>query len=500
MIKHFSKAIALILAFILIMGCFAGCKEEKEKVDNSSEDVNVSVTSSSDTDSKEDNSSDKQSDTSSKDESSSTQSDTSSKVDSTVSKTPSKPNNTEKFDDNLDGRVITFMTIWEEPAKGSSSFWNTYWKVKTTLQKKHNFTFKHVYGTGNWYDTWVASVMSGNPTADIICCQEDPYSSIKTGLFYDLKSLKQFNFSDAKWIKAINEMGTVDSKQYIMCAAKYSAESVVMYNKDMFKANGVEDLYTLQKKGKLTLDKFIKIATTLHSKTGKASILPGINVFNVHKHFAWAYGGKLMSRTSTKGISLKATINSTAVKNGFESAQALVNRGIVESNIDTKNWMWSREQFAKGNYPILIQGNLQSALENANFEVGAVRMPSVNGKPVTTTDNFQWCAIPYNVKKPEEVAFVFNQMADVIFTCDYKTRFQDIATDDIMEMINKQANEQQKGSGLSYDYSCIFGKDIWNNGIGNAMRDMQTGTATPAQTILTVENLYKSLITNKFGK
>ena len=107
--------------------------------------------------------------------------------------------------------------------------------------------------------------------------------------------------------------------------------------------------------------------------------------------------------------------------------------------------------------------------------------------------------MPYNVKNPEDVALVFNRMADVIFIVDYKSRYQDIATDDIMEMINEQVKDQANGK-YEFDYSGIFLNDIWDNGVGTALRSMTTGAATPAQTIQTVKNLFASLITNKFGK
>ncbi len=491
--KQYLKAIALLLAIGMMVGSFSGCKDS----DNSSSDpvlneVEVDIPSD---DSSTDSSSESTPASSEDEGTSSTESTPSTPDDSS---TPTSKKDTS--DRDLKGRTITFMAEWEEPAKGSSSFWNNYWKVKTNLQKKYNVKFKHVYGSGNWYDTWVASVMSGEPMADIICSQQDPYAAYKAGLLYNVKSLKTLDLSEDKWVKAVNTIGTIGDAQYALYASKYIKSTAIMYNKDIFKKNGVEDLYTLQKNGKLTLDKFISIATELQSKTKKASILPGTYVYNVHKIFTYANGGRFITRTGTDNINLKATINSSAVSAGFTAAQNLVNLGVVESNIDGTNWLWSREQFAKGNYPILISGDLQAALEQANFEVGAIRIPSVSGGTADVLEVLDWCGIAANTKNPEDVGFVFDKMAEVIFTCDYESRFQDIASDDVMELIRNHAKDIIAGNGIDYDYACLLNKDLWTNGVGQAFQDMTSGKETPANTILTVEGIYSSQITNKYGK
>ncbi len=484
MMRKTVKTLSVLLTLCMLFGCFAGCRKGGTDGSSSDEETVIVYIDDSEAESTVGDSSNK------------TESSNEPSSGNTSSKTVSSSKNNEKRD--LKGRTITFMTIWSEPEKGTSSFWNNYWKVKTEVQKEYNCTFKHVYGTGNWYDTWVASVMAGTPSADVICCKEDPYSSIKSGLFYDVSKLSEFDFKEDKWQRTILDLGKVNNNQYVFGAAKFQPDTILLYNKEMLAANGIKDLYTLQKNGKLSLDDFISIATQLKTKTGKASVLPGINVFNVHKWFAWACGGKFMSRTANT-ISLSSTVDSNAVKTGFEKAQALVNSGVIETNTDTSNWLWSREQFSKGNYPILLAGDLETALKNASFTVGACRMPSASGGYMNITDTIQWCAMPYNVKNPEDVALVFNRMADVIFIVDYKSRYQDIATDDIMEMINEQVKDQANGK-YELDYSGIFLNDIWDNGVGTALRSMTTGAATPAQTIQTVKNLFASLITNKFGK
>lgn len=386
---------------------------------------------------------------------------------------------------NLGGRTITFMTIWDEPIKGNTVRENMYWAKKTEVQKTYNVVFKHVYGTGDWYATYQSSVMSGAPIADIVCCKEDPFPAIKNGLFYDLSKLDELDFSEDKWDKSVKELGTLNGKVYTMLSTRYQPRNLVLYNKDLLSRYGVEDLYTLQQEGKLTLDKLVEIATKVSQASGAPSLYGGIQAFDVHQKFAYAYGGQFVSREAGT-LNFSSTINSTEVVNGFKRAQELLTDGVVFDGTGASGWTWVREQFYKGTVPIVLDSTLEEYFTNSNFDVGVCMMPDTKGGVVDMYADTSWCAISANTSKPDDVALVWDQMTDVIFDVNYKTRFQDILSEDAMELVNAQSQRQTQGAS-KLDYYFIV--DIWSDGVGTTLNGMVAGEVTPAQALQTISNV-----------
>lgn len=386
---------------------------------------------------------------------------------------------------DLGGRTITFMTIWDEPIKGNTVRENIYWAKKTEVQETYNVVFKHVYGTGDWYTTYQASVMSGAPIADVVCCKENPLPAIKNGLFYDLSKLDELDFNEDKWDKAVKDLGTLNGKVYTMLSTRYQPRNLVVYNKDLFSRYGVEDLYTLQKQGKLTLDKLVEIATKISQASGAPSLYGGIQTFDVHQMFAYAYGGQFVTREAGT-MNFSSTINSTEVVNGFKRAQELLTDGVLFDGTGASGWTWVREQFYKGTVPIVLDGNLQDYFTNCGFDVGVCMLPDIKGGVVDMYSDTSWCAISANTSKPDDVALVWDQMTDVIFDVNYKTRYQDILSEDAMELVNAQSQRQTQGAS-KLDYYFIV--DIWADGVGSTLLGMVAGEVTPAQALQTINNV-----------
>ena len=390
---------------------------------------------------------------------------------------------------DLKGRTIRFLANWNEPTKGNSDFNNIYWAMKTKVEKEYNCKYEHVYLYDTTvYDTFITSILSGNPMADIICYKKNPFYAMKQGLFYDLKQLDEFDFTEDKWLKATSDIGTVNDKQYLMFSNKFVAVNLIFYNKDVFEQYGQEDLWTLQKAGKLTTEKFISIATAISKATGKNSMRVDITADRLHNMFAFSKGISRVSRTPGT-YDFKATINTTEFVNAFKQAQKLIDTGVCSNGLDSSSWTYSREQFNSGNLPILMGSeDITGAFQNSNFNVGLCVMPTDDGKMTTMTSSLAWCAIPYNVENPGDVAFVWNKMTDVTFDVDYKIRYQDVVSDDAMDAI-EALSKLQTTENIPVDYSFVAGVSD-----GGAINKMITGAMTPAQALQTIEPLYTNAL------
>ena len=470
--KNIKRIFAILLVFVLAFG-MCGCKSNPD--DGSDYSYYESYITTTVTTEKENNSDDTPD----------------SNTDNTTSGGKKEP---AKIQD-LGGRTITFVAGWNEPEKGSSTFANNYWKKKLEVEKKYNCKFKFQQSTTGWYDNMLLSILSGNPSCDVFNYTGNPYSAIKNNLFYDLKSIDAFDFSEEKWSDAVADMGTVGNKQYVMLSSRFEAPSAILYNKDIFKAQGLDDLYTLQKGGKLTFDKFIEIINKVKMPSGKYTAMAMSNAFEVHMNFVQCFGGELVTRKDGT-LDFACTINDSKVISAFNAAQKLVDDGVLFSGRNgghSIDWDYGRNQFAAGNCAVLIgdYGWLTPFQKDADFDIGIILFPTVDGgtsnwfKPNNT-----WCAIPYNVNKVEEVATVFDEMTDVIFDVSYKVKYQDVVTDDVMELVDKCA-KMQVNDGCKVNYSSLV--SVWGAGdIGATFTSMVTGSTSVAQAIQTVEPAIKT--------
>lgn len=425
------------------------------------------------------------------------------KTDSSPTDSTSKDNNTNTTSSgnkttnkvvDLKGRTITFTCGWAEPTKGASAFANAYWAKKLEVEKKYNCKFEFVHGTGDWFNTMTLSILSGTPNTDVFNYTGNPYPGISNKLYYDLSKLENIDLSEGKWNSAVTDIGTVGKAQYTMLSSRFEAPAAILYNKDIFKAQGLPDLYTLQKNGELTVDKFIEILRKIQMPSGKYAAMAYNNAFNAHRTFMYSYGGAYVTRKNGT-LDFETTINSDAVINGFNAAQKLINDGILHNGrngTQSVDWQYSRKQFAEGNTAVLIGDYAWTyPFENGDFEPGIILIPDTKGG---TADIFKeantWCAIPYNVDKVEDVAAVFNEMTDVIFDVNYKIKYQDIVSDDVMELVNKSSKKQVEGE-YTPDYSTIC-VNVWNDGVGEVLNKVVTGQSTVAQGVQTIEPLIKT--------
>lgn len=390
---------------------------------------------------------------------------------------------------NLEGRTIKFLANWTEPVKGNSDRENVYWAKKTEIEKNYNCKYEHIYLSDETvYDTFISSILSGDPMADIVCYKKNPYPAIRQGLFYDLSKLKEFDFEDEKWLKSVSDMGMVDNKQYLMFSNKFVALNLIFYNKEIFKQYNQEDLWTLQKDGVLTLDKLISIATALTKATGKPAMRGDITASMVHSMFARSAGVSTITRKENT-LEFSSTVNSTEYVNAFKKAQELITNGILSDGLDSSSWTYSREIFNAGELPILMGSeDIVGAYKNSDFDVGMCVMPAADGEMVTMASVLHWCAIPYNTKNTQDVALIWNQMTDVTFDVDYKLRYQDLVSEDAMELINT-LSKIQTTTHIPVNYS--IAADVATDSI---MNQMITGAISPAQALQTIEPLYDAAL------
>lgn len=177
-------------------------------------------------------------------------------------------------DRNLGGLEIIIGDHWspETPAEPANAQEEATLAYRQEIMAKYNFKIqsKAVAGWGEMTDVCVNSITAGEPAAQVF---ELDYRFVAkpmaNGLFYDLATLKEFDFTEDKWNSAVKDLMTKGKSIYGMRAGKSEPRGGVIWNKRLFEEAGLDPNlpYDLQKSGEWTWSKFEELCKTLTRDT-----------------------------------------------------------------------------------------------------------------------------------------------------------------------------------------------------------------------------------------
>ncbi len=145
-------------------------------------------------------------------------------------------------------------------------------EYRKEIMKKYNFHIDRecVAGWGEMEDAYIESVQEGAPIAQIF---ELDYrfvaQPLAKGLFYDLATLDELDFSEEKWNASVREIMTVGDSVYGMNAGASEPAGGVIFNKRLFEEAGLDPNlpYDLQASGEWTWSKFEELCEILTRDT-----------------------------------------------------------------------------------------------------------------------------------------------------------------------------------------------------------------------------------------
>ena len=177
-------------------------------------------------------------------------------------------------DRDLGGMEIIIGDHWspEEPAEPTNAQEEATAKYREEIFAKYKFRMqsKTVAGWGEMTDTCVNSITAGEPAAQLF---ELDYRFVAkpmaNGLFYDLATLDELDFSEDKWSVAVKNLMTKGDSIYGMRPQKSEPRGGVVWNKRLFEEAGLNpDLpYDLQASGEWTWSKFEELCAQLTRDT-----------------------------------------------------------------------------------------------------------------------------------------------------------------------------------------------------------------------------------------
>lgn len=122
---------------------------------------------------------------------------------------------------DLGGRVIKVAAWWDMTPQGGTPSGDRQVARREEMEKKYNFKFEYV--NIPWEEvteTYTASVMAGDPAADIFTVEDNWLPGlVNKGFVQPLDEF--FDFSDDKWDSLTKELSTFDGKVYGMATGKW---------------------------------------------------------------------------------------------------------------------------------------------------------------------------------------------------------------------------------------------------------------------------------------
>lgn len=185
--------------------------------------------------------------------------------------TPAPPSPTEIPYRDLEGMEIIIGDTWD-PEVSLNYLPTVESIVSIEIEKKYKFRIweKSVTSWGDMTENYISSVENGEPVAQVV--KLDPLfvaEPMKKGLFYDLATLDEFDFSEDKWNDSVRELMTVGDSIYGMKVGASEPRGGVIFNKRLFEEAGLDPNlpYDLQASGEWTWSKFEELCELLTRDT-----------------------------------------------------------------------------------------------------------------------------------------------------------------------------------------------------------------------------------------
>jgi hypothetical protein len=296
----------------------------------------------------------------------------------------------------------------------------------TALEEKLNIDIAFQLTEGDKTELLNAAAMAGTKICDLFQCRQPTYwTAAKAGYILPvdgdkLKDLGLDSTDETRWFQpSINETNAFGHNWGLRVASKFVAVPTgyfVTFNKEMVKAAGYDDLYSMVRNGTWTWDKYLDIA----SKTTKDT--NGDNVNDIWGTGATAWGNEITTNGSDfvgpdstgKWVVL---IDSQA---GVDSLNFLLEMNANGTRLDDKSGV-CRQAFADGticfNWAGMghINGPTQ-IIYNSSHDYGIIPMPkgpNATGYVAAHDDNDTYCIQSTN-KDLEKVVPILNEWALIV--------------------------------------------------------------------------------------
>lgn len=408
---------------------------------------------------------------------------------------------------DLGGMKIIVADWWspttpEEPKNAQEEATQAF---RNWLQKEYNFTIQQVGidGWGKHPQTFVNfSTNGGDENYVFVLYQSSISAPIKSGLCYDLSTLKNINLKDKKWVNTITDLTTIGKHVYGMRAEHPEPAAGLYFNKRLFKEAGIDpdSLYDMQAKGTWTWKAFENICKKLTCDTNNDGVIDKYAMTNFSVNF---FDAVLASNNACFiGRDKNNKYYNATVSNEFLEAANWGFEMVQKYEMPTPNdakWDYSFAAFRNGEAAMQVSGTYEAGnMKEMKDDFGFICFPKgPKAKDYTNiwTDNVYVIPGCYDEERAEKIAFAFNLFTeptpgyegDDNWKMTYYSNFRD--TRSVDETISRL-----RENGI-----------VWYNGMitglnqGDIIYNVYGQTTTPAEAIESVAMSWQALIDEANG-
>jgi len=318
------------------------------------------------------------------------------------------------------GRVIKYSAWWDpKPQEGSSEGADRFLERVAELEQKYNFTLEYLNIPSDVYlEQYVSSNLAGDPMADIVYMANFNFypGLYMNGFCLPLSDFEAFDFTEEKWDPITRDSTTFNGKVYGAYPGKFFPRAGIFWNKTIFDREGLPNLYELQRNYQWTWDKMLEIA----KKATKD--LDGDGIID-----QWGLGGSqtewsFVFSNDAYVIDTSGEIPRFALgdPNAIEALQAFQDfvflHKVYEVPPAGSAWDYPMQQFQDGKYAMLcyqwwITDRYREGMADDYGFVFFPMGPKAKDYIAEAGEN-NFIVFPSALKKPEEVAIVYDAMTD----------------------------------------------------------------------------------------
>lgn len=175
------------------------------------------------------------------------------------------------------------------------------------VQETYNFKIKQcaISSWGDMPTDFVNFATSGGPENYVFIMRQggELISAVQNGLMYDLSTLDCLDFSEAKWDKTVEKIGTVGTARYLMRGEEHEPTTGVYFNKRLLKEAGVDpqSIYDMQANNTWTWEAFEGVLEKIKADTDGDGVIDRFAMTNftsgnLFPAAIWSNGGSVIEQ------------------------------------------------------------------------------------------------------------------------------------------------------------------------------------------------------------
>jgi len=363
--------------------------------------------------------------------------------------------------------------------------WNSLlWPYWTELEKKYNVRIREGLVTWSWDagQEYISSIEKGTPIAQVMRLDYKSVAEpLEKGMFYDLATLDELDFSEEKWNDSVREHMTVGDSIYGMKIGVSESGGGVIFNKRLFEEAGLDPElpYDLQASGEWTWSKFEELCKILTRDTdgdGQTDVYATVSQGAATIQCLVASTGSGFVEKDENGRFYN-NLESKEVTEALNFAVDLYKKGYEMPQPKDSQWDYFIPAFQGGKAAMQFnelenckpKGYYGDSMED---EIGFVMPPKPDG-----TENYHsyLCddivVIPscYDEETAADIAYAYNIYTEILIPEEggegwkdsYYVRFDDErAVEETLQYFADVTNTKQLRESLVYGLGDVMGPDL----------------------------------------